>query len=418
MSRRPSHPNAPETTPASLDDLQALGLLIVPHAAQAELLAHPARFKVVACGRRWGKTQMAKLALVERAMRGQQTWWLAPTYSMASQVWRDLRRIGQALHGQISAQERRIDLPNGGLMAARSAHMADWLRGAGLDYVVLDEAAYMSDEVWPQVVRPMLLDRRGGALFISTPRGQNWFWDVYRLGQDAQQPDWAAFHYPSASNPLIDPAELEAIRHITRERVWREEYLAEFVADEGAVFRLVRQAVRAPSQPVYQPDHVYSGGIDWGREDDYTAIVIVDASARQVVALDRFHQIGWAVQRDRLRRLADSWHPSVVYAESNAIGAPNVEALQAEGLPVRPFAMTASSKGPLIQALALAIEREELALLDDDTLIGELLAYGQERLPSGLYRYSAPPGGHDDTVIALALAWHAAQSGGFRLDFF
>ena len=416
MSRRPPHPYLEK--PATLDDLQAQGLLVVPHPAQAQLLAHPARFKVVACGRRWGKTQMAKLALVERAMSGQQTWWLAPTYGMASQVWRDLRRIGLALQGQISAQERRIDLPNGGLMAARSVHMADWLRGAGLDYVVLDEAAYMSAEVWPQVVRPMLLDRRGGALFISTPRGQNWFWDVYRLGQDAQQPDWAAFHYPSASSPLIDPAELEAIRRVTRERVWREEYLAEFVADEGAVFRLVRQAVRAPSQAVYQPDHVYSVGIDWGREDDYTAIVVLDASARQMVALDRFHQIGWAVQRDRLRRLADAWHPALIYAESNAIGSPNIEALQAEGLAVRPFAMTASSKGPLIQALALAIEREELALLDDETLIGELLAYGQERLPSGLYRYSAPPGGHDDTVIALALAWHAAQSGGLRLEFF
>src|SRR5690606_14672560 len=98
---------------------------------------------------------------------------------------------------RIHEQERRMDWANGGTVAIRSTHYADNLRGAGLDYAVLDEAAFMSANVWPQVVRPMLLERRGGALFLSTPYGRNWFWELYQLGLDAAQPEWRSFHFTS-----------------------------------------------------------------------------------------------------------------------------------------------------------------------------------------------------------------------------
>jgi len=84
---------------------------------------------------------------------------------------------------------------------------------------------------------------------------------------------------------------------------------------------------------------------------------------------------------------------------------------------VIPFTTTASSKGPLIEALALALERGELAILPDPALVGELNAYRLERLPSGRFRYGAPPGEHDDCVIALALAWHGASQAGTGISF-
>jgi len=107
----------------------------------------------------------------------------------------------------------------------------------------------------------------------------------------------------------------------------------------------------------------------------------------------------------------------VVWAEENSIGAVNIEALQTEGLPMRPFQTTARSKTPLIEGLALALERGEIALLPDPVLLQELAAYSIERLPGGGYRYGAPPGLHDDTVIATALAWHGVRYGGVRIDF-
>ncbi|MBL8146647.1 MAG: terminase family protein [Anaerolineae bacterium] len=353
------------------------------------------------------------MMILETAARGGDCWWLSPTYKMAGQVWRDLRRSVRGLPGiQVSEVDRRLETDKGGAITIRSAHAPDYLRGAGLDFAVLDEAAFMPPELWPEVVRPMLLDKRGGALFLSTPWGHNWFYDLYRLGRDKSQPDWGAFHYTTYDNPLLDRAEIDEIRRATPDRIFRAEYLAEFLDDAGEVFRGIHDAATAPLAASPQPGRIYVAGVDWGRSRDYTAIVIMDVEARQMVALDRFHHIGWDLQRGRLKSLCAIWNPRAIWAEENSIGAVNIEALQSDGLPVRPFRMTAASKGPLIEALALAIERRDLALLPDETLLGELAAYGMVRLSGGGLRYSAPPGQHDDTVIALALAWHAARHGG------
>jgi phage terminase large subunit-like protein len=373
---------------------------------------------VVACGRRFGKTETGKILIIEMALRGGRCWWLAPTYTMASQVWRDLKSALRGLPGlTISESEHRMDLPGGGMLAIRSTHHPDNLRGAGLDYAVLDEAAFMEPGVWPGIVRPMLAERRGGAAFLSTPYGRNWFWELFKLGLDPEEAEWASFHYRTADNPLIAAAELDAIRRSTPERVFREEYLAEFIDDAGQVFRGIREAATAAVDAEPVQGRRYVAGVDWGREVDYTCIAIIDADSGALAALDRFNRVGWAVQRDRLKTLCAQWQPVAIWAEENSIGAVNIEALQAEGLPVRPFQTTARSKAPLIEGLALAIERGELSLLPDDVLLGELASYGLERLPGGGYRYGAPPGAHDDTVMALALAWHGVKHGGVMIDF-
>ncbi|MCY4466291.1 MAG: terminase family protein [Chloroflexi bacterium] len=379
----------------------------------------PARFKVVACGRRWGKTELGKTALLRLALQHRRrAWWLAPTIMMASQVWRDLKNSLRSLqYASISETEKRIDIAGGGMIAVRSAHHPDSLRGEGLDLAVLDEAAYMQPRVWHEILRPMLTTTRGGALFLSTPLGKNWFYDLFRIGMDSAEDEYAAFHFSTANNPLIAAAELESIRHRSTEQIWRAEYLAHFSDESGSVFRGIRQAVEPIRQSAPIAGHSYIAGIDWGRSHDYTAIAIIDASERRLVALDRFNEIGWELQRGRLRALAQRWGTQVIWAESNSIGAPNIEALQAEGLPVRGFATTAKSKSPLIESLALALERRQLALLDDPVLLGELASYALERLPGGGYRYSAPAGMHDDTVIALALAWHGVMKSGARFDF-
>jgi hypothetical protein len=336
---------------------------------------------------------------------------------MASQIWRELKAIFRSSpKARINEHERRIDFPGGGWLAIRSAHNPDHLRGAGLDFVVLDEAAFMHPSVWPEVIRPMLLERKGRALFLSSPNGLNWFHDIYQLGVSNKR-FWRAYRFPSSDNPLIAPDELEAIRLQTAERIFREEYRAEFLADIGRVFRGIRDAATAPLDACPTPGTRYVIGLDWGRENDSTAIVVIDADNRRLVALDRFNQVSWSLQRGRLKAVYDYWQPVVIWAEANSIGAPNIEALQREGLPVRPFTTTATSKPPLIENLALAIERGDLALLPDETLLSELASYTMERLPAGGYRYTAPPGLHDDLVIATALAWRGARLSGSPIDF-
>jgi hypothetical protein len=394
--------------------------LIRPHPAQAAILNDPARFRVVACGRRFGKTETGKILILETALRGGVCWWLSPTYSMAGQVWRDLKRSVRGLgltRLDLSEAEHRLDLPGGGMIAIRSTHTADLLRGAGLDLAVLDEAAFMPPQVWPEVVRPMLLDRRGKALFLSSPNGRNGFWDLFRLGLDPEEPAWRSFHYPSTANPAIDAAELDAIRRVTPERVFREEYLAEFLDDAGSVFRGIREAATAPPHMEPIAGRRTVAGLDFGRDVDYTCLAILDAEAGHMVAIDRFRGVSWEMTRGRITALCQRWNVGALWAEANSIGAVNIEALQAVGLPVRPFMTTHASKGPLIDSLALAIERGDLALLPDPALLDELAAYTLERLPGGGYRYGAPSGGHDDTVIATALAWHGLRFSGAAVDF-
>ncbi|RMF76357.1 MAG: hypothetical protein D6737_20290 [Chloroflexi bacterium] len=387
--------------------------LIKLHASQKTIVEARARFRIAVCGRRFGKTEIGKHEIIYRAIRGGRCWWLSPTYQMASQVWRDLKAVLRPLeYVHISESERRIDLPNGGMLAIRSTHIPDNLRGEGLDFAVLDEAAFMLPSVWPEVVRPMLLERRGEAIFLSTPYGRNWFWDVYRLGEDPAEAAYRSFHYTSYDNPQIARAEIDDLRRITPERVFVEEYLAQFTDDDGQVFRNVREAATAAADAQPREGGLYVGGIDWGREDDFTAVVIIDVQKSEMVALDRFNEIGWEVQRGRIMTLFEKWRPALLWAERNSIGDVNIEALQQEGLPLRAFTTTTRTKNPLIESLALAIERQELRIQPDETLINELLAFRLERFPSGGYGYRAPPGQHDDTVMALALAWHGVRFAG------
>lgn len=317
----------------------------------------------------------------------------------------------------INNSEHRIDLASGGMIAIRSTHYPDNLRGAGLDYVVLDEAAYMHPSVWPEVVRPMLLESQGSAAFLSTPRGKNWFWDLYMLGLNPDEAQWTSFHYESWVNPKVAYEEIMAIQRTTTERVFREEYKAEFMDDSGQVFRGIQEAASAPFDARYQAEKRYIMGVDWAKEQDYTCLVVIDSTTQHMVAIDRFNKISWDLQRERLKTLAERWHVDVIWAEANSMGTVLIEDLQRDGLPIRPFMTTARSKAPLIEGLVLALERGDLAILPDEVLLNELLSYQLERLPGGGYRYRAPAGLHDDTVIATALAWCGVQHGGFRVDF-
>ena len=338
---------------------------------------------------------------------------------MASQVWRDLKASTRRLPDlAVSESERRIDSPGGGMIAVRSSHYPDNLRGDGLDLAVLDEAAYMDPRVWSEVVRPMLTTTRGDALFLSTPFGRNWFYDLFQKGIDAQhQPEWQSFWFPTDRNPNIAAEELESIRRMTTEHIWGTEYRARFNDDSGQVFRGIRAALATDPYPEAINGRLYVAGVDWGRDHDYTVIAIIDADERRMVALDRFNQIGWGLQRGRLRAICEHWQPQQIWAEANSFGSPNIEALQEEGLPMRSFTTTSKSKSPLIESLALAIERRFVSLLDHPVLLAELSSYTLQRLPGGGYRYGAPLGMHDDTVMATALAWHGVEKSGPRFAF-
>ena len=298
-----------------------------------------------------------------------------------------------------------MEFPSGGRLSVYSADNDVALRGEAFDVVIVDEAAQVREETYTDVLLPTLADRDGRILLISTPRGRNWFWREWMRGQGdgVTVASWTA---PTAANPLPSiKAAAEMARHRVNERTYRQEWLAEFLEDGGEVFRRVNDAATATPLAQGEPGGQYVMGLDWGKLNDWTVITVLDAETRRMVYLDRFNQIDYAVQLGRVQAVCQRFAPYAIVAERNSIGEPLIEQMQRLGLPVVPFQTTAQSKMHAIDALALAFEQGEIAILPDATLMAELSAYEMQRMPSGLTRYGAPSGLHDDCVMSLALAW-------------
>ena len=135
----------------------------------------------------------------------------------------------------IKESEKTIITPTGGMVSIRSADNPDRLRGAGLDFVVLDECAFMKENTWAEVIRPTLTERQGGALFISTPKGFNWFEKIFHDAENRD--DWERWQLPTSTNPYVPGSEIEIARKEIGSYLFSQEYLAEFVELTGGMFQ-------------------------------------------------------------------------------------------------------------------------------------------------------------------------------------
>jgi hypothetical protein len=388
--------------------------LPAPHAAQQRVLAAARRFTILSCGRRWGKTQFAINQIVRPALEGHPTCWCSPSYKMLLESWRALQAaLSPAIQGRNNA-EMRLELRGGGSITAFSldTEVSDTVRGRAFAYLVVDEAALVKNlrQTWEAALRPTLADLRGSALFCSTPRGHNDFKLFFDRGQDPEREDWISFCEPTSANPFIDPIEIEAAQADLTEASFSQEFLAEFVSWEGAVFRNLRACATAERRDIPEPGHEYVIACDWGRARDFTVFVTLDLTSRTMVGLDRSNKIDYTLQRARLQALYEKWRPVKIIAERNSIGEPISEELQRSGLPVQSFQTTNASKAAIVEGLALAFEQQSITILDDAVLLGELQAFEAQQLPGGTLRYSAPGGGHDDCVVSLAIAWSAIEN--------
>ena len=176
---------------------------------------------------------------LETALRGGRAWWVAPSYKLAAVGWRGVTLLARQIPGaDVRQGDRIVQLSTGGTVQVRSADDPQSLRGEGLDFVVLDECAYMRAEAWTEALRPALSDRQGGALFISTPRGLNWFRALWLRGQDRSQNDWRSWTFKTSDNPFIAPEEIEAARGDLLSRIFKQEYEADFLEDNpGALWK-------------------------------------------------------------------------------------------------------------------------------------------------------------------------------------
>lgn len=230
----------------------AAPLVLKAHKGQKIVLRDKRRFKVIVAGRRWGKTQVSKIALIKAAVtrKHQRVWYVAPTYLQARQIlWEDLKNsIPKALIKPNGINEVRmtIKLINGSVIELKGADNPDSLRGVGIHFLVLDEVQDMKPDVWELVLRPTLASTGGQVIFIGTPKAFNWFHDLYVLGQrgDTYRDEkgkivinqWKSWQFPTIMSPFIPRSEIATARRDMDPKSFKQEFEASFETMSGRVY--------------------------------------------------------------------------------------------------------------------------------------------------------------------------------------
>lgn len=427
---------------------------------QEDIIQSEARFKVVAIGRQAGKSWMAKrIALEKAANEGKRVWWIAPAIPIAQSHWEDLLAMILKINfpvKKISVALKQIEFHSGGSIRIRSAEIPDNLRGGTLDYIIMDEAAFMVKDVWYKVLQATISASRGQVLMLSTPNGRNWFYDVY-LNHQRGLAGWHSWNAPSTISPYQDKELLEQIRLTSPRHVWEQEYLAMFIEDSGGVFIKVASASTGLGLNAPVRGQVYVAGIDWGGVNDPTVFVVLDKFKREQVYAKVLQGMDNDDQIDRLVELLDIWHPETTAIERNGVGEPMFNILKKRmaagstkfyveehkygkehvldirdfepdydhrgeahvlvgGHQARGYSMSNPFKRKIIETLATDIEFGRLTLLSEEApglhveyarqQIAEMSTFQRKKTDSGLNTtYAAAEGYHDDTVMALALAY-------------
>ena len=208
---------------------------------QQEVFKDTTRFKVVAAGRRCGKSRLSAVTLLIEALNcpvGSAVMYIAPTLGMARTIMYDLLLdLGKPVIKSAHVNNLEITLVNGRKIMLRGADNPDSLRGVSLTYVVLDECAFIKEDTWQKIIRAALSDKKGRALFISTPSGRNWFYDIFNLGKEGEDEEWKSWHKTTADNETIDPKEIEAAKRTLSSFAFKQEYLSSFDTTGADVFK-------------------------------------------------------------------------------------------------------------------------------------------------------------------------------------
>jgi len=268
-----------------------------PHEKQKLFHDSAARFRVPVCGRRFGKTQMGAKDVEPLMMTpNKRIWIVGPTYDLGEKefrvIWFDMiikQGLGREKLVKKSYSKKQGDLsiefPWGTRLEVRSAERPENLVGEGLDYVIMSEAAKHSEETWERFIRPALTDKRGSATFSTTPEGQNWIYNLWKMGRDPHQPEYESWQFPSWENTIIYPGgkndpEILLTKRTTPEEVFKQEYAADFTSFTGKIYSEFDEQVHVQSVK-FDPNLPNYVAFDWGFAAPMAAVEFqVDALQR------------------------------------------------------------------------------------------------------------------------------------------
>lgn len=364
-----------------------------PHAAQRAVLDSPARFRVMMCGRRFGKSLISQNISIENGLNNKKVAYITPTYQLGKTFFQEICKILPEKVYKKNETDLTINFITGGQIRFFTGERLDALRGLKFHLVIIDEASYIAnlEDGWLNSIRPTLTDYKGLAIFLSTPRGKNFFYSLYMKGGE---PDWEAFKFTTYDNPHIDPSEVDAAKFQLPNVVFEQEYMANPM--ENAANPFGSEHINACVKDGIAGKAEYYG-IDLAKSVDWTVIIGLDKLG-QVVHFERF-QKDWMQTKEAILRLPKNLP---IMIDSTGVGDAIVEELQKKFTQMHGFKFTSTSKQQLLEALANSIQTKTISY--PTGLIKEELEIFEYTFTSTGVRYSAPSGFHDDCVIALALA--------------
>jgi hypothetical protein len=382
------------------------------------------RYHVACWHRRARKTTGAINTLIENCCthRNKSFGYVAPTFKQAKSIAVvDPNMLKKYLPKEVCKKpfnetELRQEFITGSVLEIKGADDPDSIRGVGWYGVVIEEWAMMKHGriIWEEILRPVLAENGGWAIFIFTPKGRNFAYEYFERARKDTTGTWGYSILKASESKLIDPTRLADAKKEMPERLFNQEFECDFLDDASSVFHGVDKCVcgelKAPVK-----GHRYSLGVDLGRVNDFTVITIIDCSNNSVVYYERFTDVSWYLQKEKIVYAAKRYNnaPVVIDATGFSAGsviaeemkeAPMVADLQAVNLSVIPFNFSNSSKKALVEKMIIAIEQRLITFPKIDELVDELKAFTYEITQFGNVRYTAPEGLHDDSVMSLGLA--------------
>jgi len=381
-----------------------------------------AKKKIIAKGRRWGLTRGYAHRAIEYLLDGVSPGlWVDTVYGNIDKYveryfYPTLRKMPQK-YWRWRQQKKELEIC-GNKMDMRSADKPELIEGFAYKFIMLNEAGIIlrKEYLYYNSILPMTLDYNPDFYIGGTPKGKGLFHELAVKADDPEEKDQEFFRFTSFDNPYLTQKDVEELTKEIPKTIQEQEVYAKFLEDESTVFRNLLQCAKAtPQEPIVGKR--YYLGVDIARIQDYTVNDVLDEDGNQVY-MDRFNTLDWKIQRERIRFVSEKYNNAQVWLDATSMGGDMMyEDLVDMGLDVVAYKFTNESKKQLVQALMISLEQEKIKIFVKEDLNGkvqfnEMVIFEYEISPSGLIRYQAPEGYHDDCVFALALANMGVQQGG------
>ena len=382
-----------------------------PHKGQLRvidtIINGPEKYITVVSPRQQGKSLLLVNLILYFAIndKGAKIGIVTPIYAQARKLMEDLYEAikDSNIIKRVNFSNKEITLKTNSKIYFRSSENEDGLRGYTFSYLFLDEASYQSEAAWKKVLQPTVLVHGRKCILFSTPRGRDWFYNLYQLGQDPAHKAYASVRMEQGDNPFIDQEEIDAAKKVLPDAIFRAEYMGEFIEGESQVFNNYVNCTYS-KWPVRAEGKVFVAA-DLGRENDWTVAIAMDSKGT-ILEIYRENQKDWDEMQRGILQLTKKWNATLMI-ESNSMGTIVYENLKRQWQDTHAFTTTAQSKKDIVERLILAFNEEKVSI-PDKALMPELhqeldmfeMSYNPK---TRMVRYAARPPFHDDIVMALCI---------------